>query len=220
MNPEKVQIQKPGQRHQSVGGELIDADLRHFVEKDVAGMDVYDHIGAAQILKNIIGGVFRHASERIAGENAVHVEVEAGQSAGDGIDAQRIEGGIDVHGTVEFGNTTLQQASYAIADVLTFEFIAVRACHYADSFFAVAAGNAVLENEQMLIDGKFRGNNGLDHGTPTGKWYRKYGTEKASRSRRYGGRPFVFLRCSLSGSKGRSFGPALCRSFEAGSRAD
>lgn len=134
MHPDEIHVEQLGIRHQLLRRMFVDAYLRYFPQENVAGMDIDYHIRSLQVAQEGIGHLFGHGSVRIAGEDAIHVQVEARDAPGDGVDAQRIQCGINLHGTVQFLQILLYDLIEPETDILAFQFVAVRTRHDADTF--------------------------------------------------------------------------------------
>ena len=101
-------------------------------------MNIDYHIGSLQITYKSIGSLFCHGPIRIAGKNAVHIQIETWDAPGDGVDAQRIQCGIDFYCAIQFLQILLYDLIEAETDILAFQFVAVRTCDDADTFVLVS----------------------------------------------------------------------------------
>ena len=81
--------------------QLVDAHLRRLAQEDIGGVDVDDHIRALHVAQHLRRDIFRRRAGFRAGEHAVHIQIEHRDAARDLVDAERIEGGIDVHKAIE-----------------------------------------------------------------------------------------------------------------------
>ena len=157
MHPDEVAVELPGEGHERLRGRLGDAHLRNLAQEDVAGMHVDAHVAAQDVLRDVRGGVFGHGAVLAAGEDAVHVQVEAGHAARDGIHAQGIERGIDVHDAGEQPGLRLDAPRQLIADVLSLQLVAVGAGDDADARQAARrplGHEAALAYAHLLVHGQ------------------------------------------------------------------
>ena len=100
--PDELYAQLPGLWHQSGGRLLADAYLGNLPQEDVGGVDVNHHVCPREVRIDVVCHLLNHRPMTVTRKDAVHVEVEGGYTTLHGVDAQGIEGGIDIHGTLEF----------------------------------------------------------------------------------------------------------------------
>ena len=156
MHPDEVHAQLPGKRHEFLLVEHVDTYLRGLPQVEIAGMYVYHKVGAFQVFDDGVGCLFRHRPVLVAGEDAVHVEVEVGDAPLYGVDAQRVEGGVDFHGSVQVLQLFLQPAGHEVAHHLSLQFITMRAGHDAHPSLAVTMADDVLADQVTFVDRQFR----------------------------------------------------------------
>ena len=101
MDPYKINVQLPRQRHQRIRSFLRNADLRHLPQINVGGMDVDCQVRAAHILDRLMGNVLCGGTVRCAGEYAVHIQIEQRHTALDRVDAQRVQRRININGAAQ-----------------------------------------------------------------------------------------------------------------------
>ena len=165
MDPDKIDIQLSGTGHQGFFRQGIDAHLGNFLQKNVAGVDVDDHIAAAEIVNDAGGDVFRHGAVLRAGENAVHVQIKGRNAPGDGIDAQGVQGRVHIHDAPQMLRMLPDAALQFIADVLPFQLVAVGAGDDADTLARrhCFRGQAVFLNLQGFVHGIAHGHHCFYH---------------------------------------------------------
>lgn len=162
MNPNEVDAHNLGIRDKSWRCGLGDTHLRKFAKEDVGGMNIYDHIGSEKRRVDVVSDTFDHGAIDIAGKDTIHVEVEGRDAALHGVDTERIEGRIDVDSARELVDILADHLGDKIADILAFEFIAMRTRNDADTF-AGAIGKMVADDTELLVDRHFERCNRLDH---------------------------------------------------------
>ena len=119
-------------------------------------MNVYHHVGPLDVLNDGMSRLFGHSTLRIAREDAVHVEVEVGDTPLNGVDTQRIESGIDFQCTIEGIDMFRSNTGQFITYHLPFQFVAMGACYHTKAQAVLPAVlNNILADAELLVDGKF-----------------------------------------------------------------
>ena len=109
MDPYEINVQFPRQRHQRLRSFLRNADLRHLPQIYVGGMDVDRNVRTAHILNSLMGNVLRCGTVRGTGKYPVHVQIEQRHTALDRVDAQRIQGWININGAAQIFGMLLKR---------------------------------------------------------------------------------------------------------------
>jgi hypothetical protein len=99
-----------------------------------------------------MGSLFGHSTKRITGEDAIHVEVEVGDASLYGVNAKRIEGGIELEDTVEQLRMLTYNACQFIAHHLPLELVTMGACDDTKACGRLAVMQDFLANIELLID--------------------------------------------------------------------
>ena len=113
-------------------------------------MNVDNEVGAAEVFQYGMGHLLGHRPLAVAGEDAVHVEVEVGYAALYGVDAERVEGRVDVNLPVERADALVQSARHFVAHHLPFQFVAMGAGDDADALVALRAFYYVFPYRQLF----------------------------------------------------------------------
>ena len=148
MHPDEVAVELARIGEQRARRRLRDAHLWNLPKEDVAGVHVDAHVAAPDVADDAVGGVFRHGAVLAAGEDAVHVQIEARHAARDGVDAQRVERRIDVHDAAQQLWLLADAPRQLVADILPLELVAVRARD--DAQAAKALHRALRRQAQLL----------------------------------------------------------------------
>ena len=124
---------------------------------EIAGMDVDDHISPLDVLDDGMSGLFCHRALWVTGEDAVHVEVEIGNTPLDGVDAQRIQSRINFQcSTEQFGMLTYDVCQF-VAHHLPLQFVAVSACNHTEAETFLTVLYDILTDAELFINRQFRG---------------------------------------------------------------
>ena len=163
MNPDEIHVQHPRPRHQRFRHVDVDAHLRNLAQENVARMNVNHHVCPFQIVQNLISSPFCHRSVRIAREDAVHIQIESRHTPHNRINAQWIQGGINLDRSIEQMTFRFQKLSQAIADILSLQLVAVRTGHNANPFATITGRNTIFFHQQPLIDRQVGRNYHINH---------------------------------------------------------
>ena len=102
-------------------------------------MYVDDKVGALEVFYYGVCRLLCHRAVLVAGEDAVHVEVEVWYASLYGVDAERIQRGIYLHLSVERPDALVQTACHLVAHHLPLKLVAVCSCHYAEAHVALTS---------------------------------------------------------------------------------
>ena len=167
MYPDKVRIQQTGIGNQGIRGSFIDTYLRGFPEENIGGMDINCHICTTHILHNLCRNIFCCGAGIGAGKNTVHIQIKFGYGTHDAVNTQRIECGINVHDTIQVLFLGIDPACQLIADILSFQLIAMGTGDNTDALqigiAAVFRFNPVFNDLPAFIHCQTDGYNFLNH---------------------------------------------------------
>ena len=163
VDPYKLDAHLLGDGYQPLLVVDIDAHLGRLSQIDIARVDINDQIGTLEILHNGVGGLLYHRAARIAGKDAVHIQIEIGNAAHHGVDAERVERRIDFYGAVERSQVLSQPSRHLVADHLPLQFVAVGTRHNAEAL-APAISNHVFAYHQLFAYRQLSRCNRLYHG--------------------------------------------------------
>lgn len=161
VDPDEIEIEETCVGDETLCGHAAYAGLRHLVEEDIGGVDVDDHIGAREILDDLMGDMLDHVAIVGAWEDAVHVEIESGDATADGIDAEGVYGGPNLDSAEDIRGLGSEAARHLETDILTFELIAMDASDDADAGAVTIADDELIYLE-FFGDGELFGNDSFD----------------------------------------------------------
>ena len=102
-------------------------------------MNIDAHIGTFYVFQYAKCYLLGHGPVLFSGKQTVQIHVKKGNSSRNGINPQRIQRRIDLHNSLQMFHPFPDPPVQLVADILSFQFVAVGPCHNTDPLLSTCA---------------------------------------------------------------------------------